>query len=270
MKKIFGQLGFNLILIPFVVIFCYPLLWLVASCFKENRYIYKPMMLWPEKWNFQYFSELLSEKDIQFWDLWANSLIMTGSQAFLAVIISAATAYYFVFRESKWNRFLFVIAVALILIPRQIMIFPLRELIFDIKMNDNLLSVILPGAISGIGILFFIQIYKNLPKDYIDMARMEGASEFRVFANTIPLLFSSFLCCFMIHFLIAWQMHLIPLQLLNDNQVLPVGLGALFTSSTRYNMAVIMCAGLFCILPSAIIFLCSYKRFRSALSESIS
>ncbi|MCM8542056.1 MAG: carbohydrate ABC transporter permease [Lentisphaeraceae bacterium] len=270
MKKVFSQLSLNFLIIPLVVIFCYPLLWLVMACFKENRNIYKPLQLFPEKWNFQFFSELLNEKDIPFWDLWTNSLVITSSQAFLAVFISAATAYYFVFKKSKWNRFLFVIAVALVLIPRQIMVFPLRELIFDLKMNDNLLSVILPGAISGIGILFFIQIYKNLPSDYIDMARMEGASEVRVFINTIPLLFSAFLCCFMIHFLVAWQMHLIPLQLLNDNQVLPVGLGALFSSSSRFNMAVIMCAGLFCILPSALIFFFSYKRFRSALSESIS
>ena len=224
----------------------------------------------PEKWDFQYFSQLLSGKDIPLWEYWGNSLIMTSSQALLAVLVSAATAYFFVFKESKWNRILFMLSVALILIPRQIMIYPLREFIFEIKLDDNLFAVILPGAISGIGIIFFIQIYKNLPRDYVDLARMEGASEVKSFLTTIPLLFSAFICCFMIHFLIAWQMHLIPLQLLNENQLLPVGVSSLFSSSMRYNLAVIMCAGVFCILPTALFFMLTYKKFRSALSESIS
>lgn len=223
----------------------------------------------PDKWDTQYFAQLLSGKDIPFWEYWGNSLIMTSAQALLAVLVSATAAYYFVFRDSKWKRILFALSVALILIPRQIMIYPLRELIFNFKLNDNLLAVILPGAISGIGIIFFIQIYKNLPRDYVDLARMEGASEVKSFITTIPLLFSAFICCFMIHFLMAWQMHLIPLQLLNENQVLPVGVSSLFSSSMRYNLAVVMCAGMFCILPTALLFMLTYKKFRSALSESI-
>ena len=297
MKSFSKQAVLYLILTPFLVLFIYPFLWLITACFKTNGEIYKPMNLIPEavkkefeavtigksplnfmrgfwksldNWDYQYFSQLFSGKDIPFWDFWGNSLIMTSSQALLAVLVSAATAYFFVFRNSKWNRLLFMIAVALILIPRQIMIYPLREFIFDIKLNDNLLAVILPGAVSGIGIIFFIQIYKNLPRDYVDLARMEGASETRAFLSTIPLLASAFICCFMIHFLIAWQMHLIPLQLLDKNQLLPVGVSSLFSSSLRYNLAVVMCAGIFCILPAALLFSLTYKRFRSALSESIS
>ena len=269
MKNFLKQSVLYLFLLPVLLLFIYPFLWLLSSCFKSNREIYKPMQLLPKQWDFQYFTQLFSGKDIAFWDFWANSLLMTFSQALLAVLVSAAAAYFFVYKESKFNRLLFVLAVALILIPRQIMIYPLREFIFDIKLNDNLLAVILPGAVSGIGIIFFIQIYKNLPKDYVDLARMEGASEVKAFLSTIPLLFSAFICCFIIHFLIAWQMHLIPLQLLNKNQLLPVGVSSLFSSSMRYNLAVVMCAGLFCILPSALLFGLTYKKFRSALSESI-
>ena len=270
MKRFFSQSIFHVAILSVLTLFVYPFLWLITACFKSNREIYRPMQLWPKEWKWDYFARLFSEQDLPFWDYWVNSLIMTSSQALFAVLVSAATAYYFIYRNSGWNRFLFLLTIALILIPRQIMIYPLRELTFKAGMNDNLLSVVIPGAISGIGILFFIQIYRNLPKEYIDMARMEGASEIKVFSSTIPILASSFLCCFMIHFLIAWQMHLIPLQLLNNNQLLPVGISALFSSSMRFDMAVIMAAGLFCVLPSAIIFVLTYKRFRSALSESVS
>ena len=291
MKNFLKQSSLYILLLPVLLLFIYPFLWLITACFKTNREIYKPMQLLPEAvsknftensqitwhqvwnsfkdWDFQYFSQLYSGKDIPFWEYWGNSMIMTFGQAFLAVAVSAAAAYYFVFRESRWNRVLFMAAVALILIPRQIMIYPLRELVFDMKLNDNLLAIILPGAVSGIGIIFFIQIYKNLPRDYVDLARMEGASESRAFLSTVPLLSSAFICCFMIHFLIAWQMHLIPLQLLDKNQLLPVGISSLFSSSLRYNLAVVMCAGLFCILPSALFFAVTYRKFRSALSQSI-
>lgn len=223
----------------------------------------------PENWDFRYFHQLFNGDTINFWTFWSHSLIVTTTQALLAVLVSACTAYYFVFKDSKWHKALFIIAVALILIPRQILIFPLREMIFKVRLNDNLLAVILPGTLSGIGILFFIQIYKKLPRDYIDILRMEGASEIKTFTSTIPLLFSAFLSCFLIHFLLAWQQHLIPLQLLNENQLLPVALSALFSSSLHFELAVVMCAGVFCILPSAVLFLVSYKKFRSALSENI-
>jgi arabinosaccharide transport system permease protein len=282
LKKVLQQSLLVLSVIPFIAIFSYPILWLVLSCFKPDREMYKPMNLFakdwkwynPKAWNWDSFEIFFSDKfanNFSFWTYWNNSMIIAVGQALIAVFISAAAAYFFVFKQFRGKVIIFILAVSLVLIPKQIMIFPLRELIFDMKMHDNLWSVILPGALSGIGVLFFIQIYKNLPRDYVDMARMEGASELKAFTNTIPLLFSAFLCCFMIHFILAWQQHLIPLQLLDQNKTLPVAMSALSSSGggQRYPVAILLISSLFCIFPPILLFLFTYKKFRSALSTSI-
>ena len=274
MKKFIVQSLLFLKILPFIAIFSYPIIWLFYSTFKTKREMFKPMQLRPKEyktdtWEF-FFSEAFS-KDFAFWDFWSNSMLIAVGQATLAVIISAAAAYFFVFKKFRGRYLLFILAVSLILIPKQIMVFPLRELIFKFGIYDNLWSVILPGALSGIGILYFIQIYKSLPKDYVDLARIEGASEFRAFVTTIPLLSSAFLCCFMIHFLLAWQQHLIPLQLLHDNQTLPVAMSSIpgtFPRSVNTTALLLICA-VFCIVPCIILFLATYRKFRSALSSHI-
>ena len=273
--RVFLRQSSLLILIsPFITLFSYPLLWLIVSTFKTKRELYRPMQFFPETWQNNSWSLFFSEtfnKEFAFWDFWNNSMLIATGQAFLAVLISSAAAYFFVFNKFRGKILIFILAISLILIPRQIMIFPLRELILDLRLHDNLWAVILPGSLSGIGILFFIQIYKSLPVDYMDMARVEGASELKTFITTIPLLSSAFLCCFMIHFLLAWQQHLIPNQLLNENQILPVAMNALssYGGGNRYPPMILLICALFCIIPSLLIFLFTYRKFRSALSKSI-
>jgi ABC-type glycerol-3-phosphate transport system permease component len=270
MKKNILKQGLLLsILLPIITLFCYPLLWLISACFKTDKELYRPLHLLPEKWNFEYFAMLFSGEIIDFWSYWSNSLIFTFSQAILAVMVSSTAAYAFTYKEFRFKKLIFIIAVALVLIPGQIMVFPLRELIFDLKLNDNLLAIILPGALSGIGILFFIQIYRSLPSEFVEMAKLEGAGDVRAFFMTLPIIASPLICCFMIHFLMAWQQHLMPLLLLNENQVLPVSLGALFSSSKQFPQALIMCAGLFCVLPSIVLFVLTFKKFRSALADHV-
>lgn len=258
-----------IVLTPLLFLFTYPLIWLIGACFKTNREIYKPNILFPEKWDMSHFSTLFQGEVIDFWRLWGNSLITTGTQSIVVVILSSMTAYTFVFKEFKFKRILFIVAVALILIPKQIMVFPLREQIFSMNLNDNLLAIILPGALSGIGILFFIQIYRHLPEEFIHLAKIEGAGDFKAYLTTLPLITSPILCCFMIHFIMAWQQHLMPLMLLDQNQLLPVAMSSLLTSSLSYPLAVLMCAAIMCIIPSIILFLVSFKNFRSALSEHV-
>ena len=257
------------VLTPLLCIFTYPLIWLFGACFKTNREIYQPNILFPEKWDSSHFSTLFQGEVIDFWSLWGNSLLTTLSQSVVAVLLSSMAAYAFVFKDFRYKRLLFIIAVALILIPKQIMIFPLREQIFSMNLNDNLLAVILPGALSGIGVLFFIQIYRHLPEEFIHMAKIEGAGDFRAYLSTLPLIISPIFCCFMIHFIMAWQQHLMPLMLLDQNQLLPVAMSSLLTSSLGYPLAVLMCSAVMCILPSIILFLVSFKNFRSALSEHV-
>jgi ABC-type glycerol-3-phosphate transport system permease component len=263
------QLLISLVLLPILVIFSYPLVWLVSACFKTNRELYKPMSIQAQQYNFSYFQKLFSGEVIDFWSFWGNSLLTTGLQALLAVFISASAAYIFVFKAFRFKQLLFVIAVALVLIPKQILIFPLRDQIFTMQLNDNLLAIILPGALSGIGILFFIQIYRALPVDYIHMAKVEGAGDIKSFSMTLPLILSPLLCCFMIHFILAWQQHLMPLLLLDENQLLPVAMSSLLSSQLSYPIAILMCAALMCVLPSIILFMLTYRNFRSALSQHI-
>ena len=73
----------------------------------------------------------------------------------------------------------------------------------------------------------------------------------------------------LIHFILAWHEHLLPLLVLNSpkQQTLPVALASLYGSSLRYPYAALMAGSVLSVLPSAVLFAFGYRRFKSALAD---
>ena len=251
-----------------ILIFTYPYLWMVLSAFKENREIYTPSQLFPSQWQWQYFADLLSGKYIDFKTAFGCSVIIALVQSVVSVFISAATGFTLArYRfPGKWLHFL--TAILLIVLPKQTIAIPMFEWTSTLQIHGSLWSVILPGLLSGIGILFFLQIFKTIPETYFDLARMEGASPFRTFWILLPMISSALLTYGTLHFILAWHEHLLPLLLLTDeNRTLPLALATIYDPSQRVPQGVVLAASTFTLLPVAILFAVFYRQFKSAMSE---
>ncbi len=125
----------------------------------------------------------------------------------------------------RGKRFLFVLAVLAVLIPRQVLILPLFMWMNKLSLLDTPWAVILPGAASGIGILYFTAIFRRLPDALLDMARCEGAGEYRVFFSALPLVKPAVIAFALIQFVLCWQEHLVPLVMLSTQTHLTVTVG---------------------------------------------
>jgi len=251
-----------------VLIFTYPYLWMVLSAFKENREIYTPSQLFPDQWQWHYFGDLLSGKYIDFKTAFGCSVIIALVQSLGSVFISAATGYVLARYKFPGKWLLFLTAILLIVLPKQTFAIPLFEWVDILKIHGTLWSVILPGLLSGIGILFFLQIFRTIPETYFDLSRMEGASEARTFLILLPMVSSALLTYGTLHFILAWHEHLLPLLLLTDeNRTLPLALATIYDPSQRVPQAVVLAASTFTLLPVALLFAIFYRRFKSAMSE---
>ena len=250
------------------LVFAYPFLWLFLSAFKTNKEIYQPLLLFPADYEWDAFTALFSGEYLGFTHYFLNSVFVSVFQALFAVIVTAGAGFAFAKLRFPCKRFLFLLAVLVILVPRQALVIPLFEWLAWLELNGSRWAVILPGIASGIGIVFFTQIFRRVPDELVDLARVEGASSFRSYLAILPLVTPALVTYGLIHFILAWQEHLFPLILLSDeNQTLPLGLAKLRDSSHRIPEAVAMAAASFTLLPVAVLFAVFYRKMRTALAE---
>ncbi len=199
-----------------------------------------------------------------------NSLLIAVLQAFGAVVLCASAGFVFGKYSFKGKTCLLGVALLTILIPRQVIALPLSEWLIQLQLYDSLWAIILPGTVTGIGLLFFAKMFRQVPEELLEVARTEGASELRVFFTVLPLVKSSLLTFAFIQFTMAWHEHLMPLLMLeSDNETLPLALSSLLSSSLRFPRAVVMAGGFFMIVPTILLFIFLYRQIKSSLSELI-
>ena len=279
----------TLLLAPFLLAVLYPFLWMVFGIFKTNHEFFQPLRIWPMKplnleywkgladtffpneFNFINIHELVMGKWVPFWEVFANSMVSSFCQALGAVALSAMAGYAFARLKFKFKNVYFVFVLALILVPRQLFAVPLFSWLNILGLNDSIFGIILPGVITGLGVIYFTQVFRKIPAEFIQVARTCGASEFRVFLILLSLIWPAILSYGMIHFVLAWHEHLLPMLVLStdSHQTLPLALAKLYDVSQRTPQGVQMAASTFSLIPTALLFALCHRKFKSSLSDML-
>ena len=267
MKAVLTRWGLRLVLLIITLMFVYPFAWMFFSGFKSNLEIYRPLQLLPESFRAEYYRGLFSGEWLHYGTVYGNSFLIALGQALGAVLLTSMCGYVFAKCPLRGKPAWFMLSLLVILIPKQVVALPLFTWIQHIHLYDNLLGVVLPGIVSGVGVLFFTLAFRQVPDALLEQARMEGASEFRIYWTVLPLMHSALLTFGLIHFILSWHEHLIPLLILHEHLTLPLAMSSLQSSGLRFPQAIIMCASTLTILPTALIFALLYRRTRSALAE---
>jgi ABC-type glycerol-3-phosphate transport system permease component len=259
----------TVILAILAVAYAYPFAWMFFAAFKSDAAIFNPFPLLPEHFDLRHYRSLLSGQWIPYPLQFLNSLFIALTQTALATACSCMAGYVFAKFRFPLRRTLFAMAVLTVLIPRQVMALPLFTWMNDLRLLDTPWAVILPGAATGIGLLWFTAIYHRLPDALPDMARAEGAGEYRVFLMTLPLIRPAILAFALIQFTLAWQEHLIPLVMLftREQMTVNLGLASLNAGSLRAPYGLLMAGCTLTLLPTALFFALAYRHFRTALGS---
>jgi len=264
MTHLFGRVlvGF------FGLITLYPFVWMVLSSFKSNREIYQPGNLLPQSFDPFSYRLLFSGDFVDFYEVLGRSLLFAGGQALFACLITSGCGYALAKGRFMGKSLLFLISLLVILYPQQTMSLALFEWMTTMGMTGNLYALIFSGVASGLGVVFFTQVFRKMPDELIDLATVEGQSPWGTFLTLLPLIMPALIAYWVLHFLIGWQQHLLPLLVLGSDQLtLPLALAKLADTSHRIPEAVGLAAGVVAMLPVMLVFLVCFRRLRSALSE---
>lgn len=214
------------------------------------------------------YKMLFNPKETDYLIWFKNSLVLTLVQTGLTLIVSAFVAYGFAMYDFKGKNLLFTCVLLIMMIPMEIIMLPLYQLIMSLGLMDTIWGIILPAVAGPLPIFFFRQYLAGIPKEYVDAARVDGCSEYSIFFRIImPLMKPSFAAMGIFVGMNSWNNFLWPMIVLRsrENLTLPIGLNSLITPYGN-NYDVLLAGSVFSIVPIIILFLLFQKYFIAGMT----
>jgi len=246
-----------------------PFVWTALASFKLNNDIFKaPVTFWPRIWTGENYRTLLAGDYVPFVRQFINSCIITIGQTTLAVTIAALAGFGFAKYEFAGKRVLFMLTLLTLMIPFEVTVVPLFNLMVKIGWLDTYWSVIVPGALNAFGVFLMRQVMVAIPDELLDAARVDGATEFRILWQIVlPLARGGLAVLALLSFLNAWNDYLWPLIALRspDMFTLPIGLATL-SGLYRIEWGMIMAGAVLTTLPVMVVFYLTRHHLISGLA----
>jgi multiple sugar transport system permease protein len=270
-QKLFWDTITYIILIIGSVIMLGPFLWMVSTAFKLPTDQFTRTLI-PPTFTLQNFKELFGV-DINFPKLFFNSVYISLLITIGTLFTCAMAAFCFAVVRFKGRDFLFVVLLITLMIPAQVTLIPNFILFKFLGLVGTSVPLWLPAFMGGaFGIFLMRQYFLTIPKDFVDAARMDGASLFQIFWQIyVPLAKPALAALAIFTFQGAWNDLLHPLVYLPavPNTTLTVGL-AFFQQQLTLGgkFTVLMAGALISILPLVIVFFFAQKQFIEGISLS--
>jgi multiple sugar transport system permease protein len=243
-----------------------PFIWVFFTSFKRsNEIVTETPQLLPAVWTLENYLKL--PQVAPFVRFFLNSIVVSGVSTFCIALGSAACGYVFAKYRFRGRDFLFFLVISTILIPLQTYIVPLYLLTWKLGWINSYQGLIFPLIIMSSGIFFLRQNIMGIPDELIDAARVDGASEWRVFLSIIlPLSLSPIAAISIVNWVYTWSLFIWPLIVANSTEMFTMELGLMyFQREYAVDYGGIMAACVITLLPVLVVFLA----FRTRIIEGV-
>lgn len=160
-----------------------PILWIGVGSFKTLPQLIGHPLSWPSSLSFSNYATGFSQ--FEFVTYLTNSLIVTVFSTLLTLALSATAGYALAKYNFRGRNVLFIVVLATIMIPVQVILVPVFQVVVDLHLVNSLLGLIIPPAATPTGVFLMRQYFLSIPDELIEAARIDGAGEFRTFARII-------------------------------------------------------------------------------------
>ncbi len=235
----------------------FPFAWMLASSFKPFTEIFAGRSFLPEHPTLANYTSLFQQSDA-LRKVW-NSLYIAALYTALAVFLCAMGGYAFAKFRFPGRGVLFGFLLATMAVPFAVIMVPLFIMMRNwFHWIDTPWPLIVPWAANAFGIFFMRQYMLSVPDDMLDAARVDGASELRIFLRIVlPVSRPGLASLSILFFVLKWNDFLWPLAVLrsDDVQTVPVMLAALQGPPGRTAFDVLMAGSVVSVLPMLLLFL---------------
>jgi alpha-glucoside transport system permease protein len=165
--------------------------------------------------------------------LWTTVLVSLGG-TILPIFVAAMAAYAFAWLDFPGRDWLFIVVIAMLVVPIQMALIPIFSLYSDLGLFDTVIGLILFHTAFGLPFAIFLlrNFFIGIPRDLMEAARIDGASEIRIFLRLmLPLALPAIASLAIFQFLWTWNDLLVALTFGRETQPITV---AIFTQLRQF------------------------------------
>lgn len=244
------------VLVAVAVVLLFPFYWAFVSSLKPAGEQAKfPPTFWPSSLQWQnYVTAWTSQPFTQFF---LNSILVTSLCVLGVTFSSAVVAYGFARFEFRGKRFLFVLLLATMIIPWEVLVVPLYMQYSFLGWINTYLPLVVPSYFGAPFYIFLLtQFLRTIPRDFEEAAIIDGAGHFRIFTSIfLPLMRPQLVLTAILHTIVVWNDFLGPLVFLNDTDkfTMPIGL-SFFKTSHQIDTTSMLAISVVMVIPPLIVF----------------
>ncbi|MCL4378636.1 MAG: carbohydrate ABC transporter permease [Actinobacteria bacterium] len=246
----------------------FPFLWMIISSFKPNLEIISVgFKLFSENWTLDNYIRVIQTLSLN--RAYFNSTVIAVVVTVSVIFTSSAAGFMFA-KLRFWGRdLLFFIVLGSVMIPSQIVLIPLYIMISKLHLVNTYFGVMFPFLMSAFGVFLMRQFIYGIPTEIIEAARIDGASDFKIYYKVIlPLTKPALSVVAILTFLWSWDELLWPLVVINSNEMktLPIIFGYFSMAEGGAIAGPSMAAATIVITPVLIVYAFFQRFFVKGLS----
>lgn len=267
-QKIYGIPVF-LILVMLALLVIVPVVWMMFSAFKpEKEIISWPPTFIPHVLTGQNFIDV--QKRINILRYMLNSVIYAGGTTLLAVIVNSMAGYAYAFFDFKGKSGLFLLTLATMMVPFQVIMVPLFLIVYKMGMYDSYWGLIIPRVVVAGSIFMMRAAFTGLPKELAEAARIDGLSEFGIFRKImLPQVKPAIITLTILSINGSWNDLLWPMIVTSSTDIRTLANGlALFIGQNTIEYGAAFAGALISLLPMFLLYVLGQKYFVEGMASS--
>jgi len=203
-----------------------PFVWTALTAHKTWEEIHRLPITWlPDNLlNLENYRVLLTEYPTLRWLM--NSIVVSVVAIISSLVFCSVAGYAFAKLRFRGRDLCFFGILAVLMMPFEVTFLPLFIIASKLHLVNTYVGLIGPNFMSAIGVFIMRQFFQTIPNDYLDAARVDGASEIQIFRRVaLPCAIPAIVTVGVLKFILSWNSFLWPLVMAQDESMMTITVG---------------------------------------------
>ena len=267
-KNVVLEIPVAVMLIILTLLVLVPVIWMVFSAFKPEKVIISwPPTFIPNSFTLENFTDVQDRIDILRYIL--NSVIYAGGTTALAVVVNCMAGYAYAFYDFKGKTGMFLMTLATMMVPFQVIMVPLFLVVYKMGMYDSYWGLIIPRVAVAGSIFMMRAAFTGIPKEMAEAARIDGLSEYGIFWKIMmPQVKPAVITLIILSVNGSWNDLLWPMIVTSSTEMRTLANGlALFIGQNTIEYGAAFAGALISLLPMFVLYMFGQKYFIEGMSS---
>ncbi|MBT2522002.1 carbohydrate ABC transporter permease [Arthrobacter sp. ISL-28] len=269
-RRIRPQTLTYVLLVLGVVATLLPFAWMLLGSFKtQGELLRRPITWWPEDPTLENYSQWFTSLHID--TFFFNSLLVAVVTVLGNLLFCSMVGYVLAKMDFPGKKFLFLIVMVTLMVPGVVTFVPLFVMVSKLGLVNTYPALFLPFLAGPLGVFLMRQFMTGIPDSIIEAARIDGASELRIFTRVVmPLCGPPLATLGILTFLTSWNNFLWPLVAAQsqDKYTLPVALSLFSTGQDATNYGLLLAGSVLVITPIILLFIMLQRYFIQSVAAT--